>query len=158
MGSTAPSALHGIVQGLHHVAIAVKNLDEARLAYEGALGLSASEPEHVPDQKVRVLVLYAGAQRIELVEPASPDSPITKFLETRGPGIHHVAWKVANCAAAIAQAKAKGLRLIDETPRPGSHHTTIAFLHPKSTGGVLMELVQDPPDVQDPRSSVPKIH
>ncbi|MDZ4772400.1 MAG: methylmalonyl-CoA epimerase [Planctomycetota bacterium] len=146
MSSHAPAALHGIVQGLHHVAIAVQNLDEARLAYEGALGLSASEPEYVPDQKVRVLVLYAGTQRIELVEPASPDSPITKFLETRGPGIHHVAWKVANCAAAIAQAKAKGLRMIDEAPRPGSHHTTIAFLHPKSTGGVLMELVQDPPN------------
>ena len=143
MGTTKPAALDGIVVGLHHVAIAVRDLDEARKAYEGALGLAASEPEFVPDQKVRVLVLYAGTQRIELVEPASPESPITKFLETRGPGIHHVAWKVADCRAAIAAAKAKGLRMIDEAPRPGSHHTTIAFLHPKSTGGVLMELVQD---------------
>ncbi len=145
MGTTVPRALEGIVVGLHHVAIVVKDIEEARRTYEGALGLAASEPEFVPDQKVRVLVLYAGTQRIELVEPASPDSPVTKFLETRGPGIHHLAWKVEDCARAIAAAKAKGLRLIDEAPRPGSHQTTIAFLHPKSTGGVLMELVQDPP-------------
>lgn len=145
MGTAVPRALEGIVVGLHHVAIVVKDIDEARRTYEGALGLAASEPEFVPDQKVRVLVLYAGTQRIELVEPASPDSPVTKFLETRGPGIHHLAWKVEDCARAIAAAKAKGLRMIDEAPRAGSHHTTIAFLHPKSTGGVLMELVQDPP-------------
>jgi methylmalonyl-CoA/ethylmalonyl-CoA epimerase len=141
----APQALRGVVKGLHHVAIAVVSLAEARAAYEGALGLSASAPEFVPDQKVNVLVLFAGTQRIELVEPASPDSPISKFLEARGPGIHHLAWKVDDCAAAIAALKAKGLRMIDDAPRPGSHKTTIAFVHPKSTGGVLMELVQDPP-------------
>jgi methylmalonyl-CoA/ethylmalonyl-CoA epimerase len=144
MATHAPQSLDGIVKGIHHVAIAVTSLAEARKAYEGALGLAASEPEFVPDQRVNVLVLYAGTQRIELVEPASPDSPITKFLETRGPGIHHVAWKVDDCALAIAAVKAKGLRMIDDTPRPGSHHTTIAFVHPKSTGGVLMELVEDP--------------
>lgn len=140
-----PEGLRGVVRGIHHVAIAVKSLSEARTAYVDALGLAASAPEFVPDQKVNVLVLYAGTQRIELVEPASPDSPISKFLETRGPGIHHVAWKVEDCAAAIAAVKARGLRMIDEAPRPGSHRTTIAFVHPKSTGGVLMELVQDPP-------------
>lgn len=145
MVTHTPASLKGIVQGIHHVAIAVKSLAEARTAYVDALGLAASAPEFVPDQKVNVLVLYAGTQRIELVEPASPDSPISKFLETRGPGIHHVAWKVADCAAAIAAVKARGLRMIDEAPRPGSHKTTIAFVHPKSTGGVLMELVQDPP-------------
>lgn len=146
MGTVVPRALEGLVVGLHHVAIAVKSLSEARAVYEGALGLAASEPEFVPDQKVRVLVLYAGTQRIELVEPASPDSPISKFLETRGPGIHHLAWKVHDCALAIATAKRNGLRMIDEAPRAGSHRTTIAFVHPKSTGGILMELVQDPPD------------
>lgn len=140
----APAAMKGVVKGLHHVAIAVSNLAEARKAYEGVLGLAASEPEFVPDQKVNVLVLYAGTQRIELVEPASADSPITKFLETRGPGLHHVAWKVDDCARAIAQLKAAGLRMIDDVPRPGSHKTTIAFVHPKATGGVLMELVEDP--------------
>ncbi len=140
----APQSLQGVVKGLHHVAIAVKSLAEARIAYESALGLSASEPEFVPTQKVNVLVLFAGTQRIELVEPASDDSPVSKFIETRGQGIHHLAWKVDDCAAAIAALKAKGLRMIDDAPRPGSHHTTIAFVHPKSTGGVLMELVQDP--------------
>ena len=140
----APKALQGVVKGLHHVAIAVNDLALARVAYEGALGLAATAPEFVPDQKVNVLVLFAGTQRIELVAPASPDSPITKFLETRGPGIHHLAWKVDDCAAAIAALKAKGLRMIDDAPRPGSHRTTIAFVHPKSTGGVLMELVEDP--------------
>jgi methylmalonyl-CoA/ethylmalonyl-CoA epimerase len=140
----APHALRGLVQELHHVAIAVHSLAEAKKHYVDALGLAASEPEFVPQQKVNVMVLYAGTQRIELVEPVGPDSPITKFLATRGPGIHHVAWKVENCAAAIAKVKAAGLRMIDETPKPGSHKTTIAFVHPKSTGGVLMELVEDP--------------
>ncbi|MBL8863287.1 MAG: methylmalonyl-CoA epimerase [Planctomycetes bacterium] len=133
-----------MAQGLHHVAIAVKSLAEARGAYELALGLVATEPEFVPDQRVNVLVLYAGSQRIELVEPASPDSPITKFLEKTGGGIHHLAWQVADVAAAIAHLKSHGVRLIDEAPRPGAHGTTIAFVHPKSTGGVLMELVQAP--------------
>lgn len=140
----APQALSGVVQGLHHVAIAVASLAEARQAYEGALGLSATEPEFVPDQKVNVLVLYAGEQRIELVEPASADSPISKFLETRGGGIHHLAWRVADVARAIEHLKSKGVRLIDEAPRPGAHGTRIAFVHPKSTGGVLMELVEEP--------------
>lgn len=145
MATNPPHVLAGVVKGLHHVAIAVTSLDEARKAYEGALGLAAGEPEFVPEQKVNVLVLHAGAQRIELVEPASADSPVTKFLETRGPGLHHVAWRVDDCARAIALLKARGLRMIDDAPRPGSHRTTIAFVHPKSTGGVLMELVQDPP-------------
>ena len=140
-----PHAIQGVAQGLHHVAIAVRSLAEARPAYELALGLVATEPEFVPDQRVNVLVLFAGTQRIELVEPASPDSPITKFLEKTGGGIHHLAWKVGDVAQAIAHLKSHGVRMIDEAPRPGSHHTTIAFLHPKSTGGVLMELVQDPP-------------
>ncbi|MCY2960566.1 MAG: methylmalonyl-CoA epimerase [Planctomycetota bacterium] len=139
-----PHAIQGVAQGLHHVAIAVKSLAEARGAYELALGLVATEPEFVPDQRVNVLVLYAGAQRIELVEPASPDSPITKFLEKTGGGIHHLAWKVSDVAAAIAHLKSHGVRMIDEAPRPGAHGTTIAFVHPKSTGGVLMELVQEP--------------
>jgi len=139
-----PHAIQGIAQGLHHVAIAVKSLAEARPAFELALGLVATEPEFVPDQRVNVLVLYAGAQRIELVEPASPDSPITKFLEKTGGGIHHLAWQVHDVAAAIAHLKSHGVRMIDEAPRPGAHGTTIAFVHPKSTGGVLMELVQEP--------------
>lgn len=139
-----PQALQGVVQGLHHVAIAVKSLAESRATYEGALGLAATAPEYVPDQRVNVLVLYAGTQRIELVEPASADSPITKFLEKSGGGIHHLAWKVDDCARAIAVVKERGVRMIDDAPRPGAHGCRIAFVHPKSTGGVLMELVEEP--------------
>jgi len=100
--------------------------------------------EFVPGQKVNVLVLFSDTQRIELVEPAAPDSPITNFLQKRGPGIHHLAWRVDDCAKAIAVLKAAGLQLIDDAPKPGSHGTKVAFVHPKSTGGVLMELVEDP--------------
>lgn len=142
--SEVPPVLRGVVQSLHHVAIAVPSLAEARAVFETALGMQALPVEFVPGQKVNVLVLFAGRQRVELVEPASADSPVTNFLAKRGQGIHHLAWKVADCAVAIAQLKAAGLRLIDEVPRPGSHGTTIAFVHPKSTGGVLMELVEDP--------------
>ena len=140
----APANLAPVVRGLHHVAIAVESLAEARKVYEGALGLAASPVEYVEDQKVNVLVLYAGAQRIELVEPASPESPISNFLAKRGGGIHHLAWKVEDVAAAIARLEKDGVRMIDRAPRPGAHGTTIAFVHPKSTGGVLMELVEEP--------------
>ena len=142
--SSVPPALRGVVKELHHVAIAVKSIAEARKAYETALGLTATEEEFVPGQKVNVLVLYAGTQRIELVEPASPDSAVVKFLEQRGGGVHHLAWRVDDMAAALAHLKAQGIRLIDEVGVPGAHGCTIAFVHPKSTGGVLMELVQEP--------------
>lgn len=144
--SKPPAALAPVVKGLHHVAIAVESLERSRGAYEQALGLAASPIEFVPDQKVNVLVLYAGAQRIELVEPASADSPITGFLQKRGGGLHHLAWKVDDVAAAIERLKASNVRLIDQAPRPGAHHTRIAFVHPSATGGVLMELVEEPRD------------
>jgi methylmalonyl-CoA epimerase len=134
----------GVVEELHHVAIAVTSIAEARAVYIDVLGLSCGQVEHVPDQKVNVLVCHAGAQRIELVEPAASDSPISAFLAKRGGGLHHMAYRVNDLAAALATLKAAGVRLIDEAPRPGSHGTRIAFLHPKSTGGVLTELVEDP--------------
>lgn len=140
----APANLLGVVRGLHHVAIAVTSISEARKVYESALGLSAGEIEHVADQKVNVLVLRAGTQRIELVEPASPTSPISAFLAKRGGGIHHLAWRVDDVAAAIAELVSRGVAMIDSAPRPGAHGTRIAFVHPKSTGGVLMELVEEP--------------
>lgn len=142
MGET-PEALAGIVLGLHHVAVVVRSIDEARPAWE-AMGLSCGEPEFVADQDVNVLVCTSGGQRIELVEPASEASPVSKFLAKRGPGLHHLAFRVADCAAAIQEARSRGLELIDEVPREGSHGTTIAFLHPRATGGVLCELVEDP--------------
>jgi methylmalonyl-CoA/ethylmalonyl-CoA epimerase len=141
-----PEALRALVRGLHHVAIAVSDLEAARGLYEGALGLTAGQVEFVPDQRVNVLVLRAGAQRIELVEPASEDSPITGFLARRGGGIHHLAWRVDDVDAALEHLRAAGVRLIDEASRPGAHGTRVAFLHPKATGGVLMELVEDPND------------
>ena len=140
----APQALLGVTRGLHHVAIAVTSLSESRALYETALGMQALPVEFVPGQRVNVLVLFSAAQRIELVEPAAPDSPITNFLAKRGPGIHHLAWRVEDCAQAIAALKKAGLKLIDDEPKPGSHGTKVAFVHPKSTGGVLMELVEDP--------------
>ncbi|MEY2784237.1 MAG: hypothetical protein RL277_441 [Planctomycetota bacterium] len=142
--TATPQALQCVARRLHHVAIAVESLASARAVYEGAFGMSASEIEFVPGQKVNVLVLHAGAQRVELVEPVGEDSPIRNFLVKRGPGIHHLAWEVENCEQAIARLKAAGVALIDEVPKPGAHGTRIAFVHPKATGGVLMELVEDP--------------
>ena len=139
-----PVELLGFLRGLHHVAIAVESLAAARGTYEKMLDMRALPVEFVPDQKVNVLVLFTGGQRVELVEPASPDSPVSKFLATRGPGIHHIAWRVDDLQAAIDKLKRDGLRLIDDAPRPGSHNTKVAFVHPKATGGVLMELVEDP--------------
>ncbi len=139
-----PAQIAPLVRGVHHIAIVVESIAEARKVYEDVLGLSKGEPEFVPDQKVNVLVTYAGTQRIELVEPASPDSPVSKFLAKTGGGMHHVAYKVDDVAGALAALKAAGLRLIDEVPRRGAHGTTIAFVHPAATGGVLTELVQEP--------------
>lgn len=143
---TPPAELAPVVQGLHHVAIAVPSIADARGVYEAALGMGSTEVEHVADQRVNVLVLRAGTQRIELVEPASEDTPISKFLERAGgrAGIHHLAWHVADVARAIETLVAAGVTMIDDAPRGGSHGTRIAFVHPKSTGGVLMELVEDP--------------
>jgi len=139
-----PDALRGLVKGLHHVAIAVPSIAAARGAYERVLGLSAGEPELVGDQKVNVLVCRAGGQRIELVEPAGDDSPVSAFLARRGGGLHHLAFHVDDVAAAVAELKRRGARLVDAAPRHGAHGTRIAFVHPATTGGVLIELVEDP--------------
>ncbi len=140
----AHPALQGVVSGLHHVAIVVESIEKARGVYEGALKMPAGEVELVADQKVRVLVVHAGSQRIELIEPASPDSPVAGFLAKRGPGLHHLAYQVENIERAIAACKAAGLRMIDEKPRIGAHNCRIAFVHPSATGGVLSELVEEP--------------
>jgi methylmalonyl-CoA epimerase len=142
--SHPPGALREIVVGLDHVAIAVNSIAETRGLYEMGLGLSSAGEEFVPGQKVNVLMLMAGNQRIELVEPASEDSPITGFLQKRGQGIHHLAWQVRDLEAALEHLKARGVRLIHETAQAGAHGTRIAFVHPASTSGVLMELVELP--------------
>jgi methylmalonyl-CoA epimerase len=135
--------LSGVVKDLHHVAIVVASIAEARKTYVDTLGMTAHEVEHVADQQVNVLVCRAGGQRIELVEPASADSPVSKFLEKRGGGLHHLAYRVDDLEHALGVLKDAGLRLIDESPRPGADGTRVAFVHPRATGGVLTELVEE---------------
>ena len=137
-------ALASVVTGLHHVAIVVESIDAARSVYVEALGMTPGTVETVADQGVNVLVVQAGDQRIELVEPAGPDSPVSKFLAKRGGGLHHLAYRVENLEHALERLRAAGMDLIDDAPRPGAHGTLIAFLHPKGTCGVLTELVEEP--------------
>ncbi|HLA96520.1 MAG TPA: methylmalonyl-CoA epimerase [Pyrinomonadaceae bacterium] len=127
---------------IDHLGIATKGIDEALKFWEDALGLENVHTEIVEDQKVRVAMLPLGESRIELLEPTSEDSPISKFLEKRGGGIHHIAVTVENIEESLAQLKSKGMRLIDETPRIGAEGCLVAFVHPSSANGVLLELVQ----------------
>jgi methylmalonyl-CoA/ethylmalonyl-CoA epimerase len=129
---------------IDHIGIATNGIDEAASVYCGVLGLSGAETEEVPAQKVRVAMLPLGESRIELLEATSDDSPISKFLAKRGPGIHHVALRVQNIRTALADLKTKGFRLIDEEPRAGAGGCLVAFIHPSSTGGVLIELIERP--------------
>jgi methylmalonyl-CoA/ethylmalonyl-CoA epimerase len=127
---------------INHIGIAVKSLEETLPFYRDNLGMPFAGIEEVAEQKVRVAMLGIGESKIELLEPTSDDSPIAKFLEKNGPGIHHLAYEVEDIEAAIARLKAEGARMIDETPRCGAHNTRIAFVHPKSSQGVLTELCQ----------------
>jgi methylmalonyl-CoA/ethylmalonyl-CoA epimerase len=127
---------------INHLGIATKSIDEALKFWEDALGLEHVHIETVEDQKVRVGMLPLGESRIELLEPTTDDSPISKFLEKRGPGIHHIAVEVEDIEASLNALKAKGMRLIDQKPRIGAEGCLVAFVHPSSTNGVLLELVQ----------------
>jgi methylmalonyl-CoA/ethylmalonyl-CoA epimerase len=127
---------------IDHIGIAVKSLAEAVKLYETTMGLKVSGYDQVDEQGVRVAMLPVGESRIELLEPIRPDSPIEKFMAKRGEGIHHIAVRVDNIEAALERFKAAGARLIDTTPRIGAHNTRIAFVHPASTHGVLLELVE----------------
>lgn len=131
------------VSKIEHLGIAVKSLDEAIPYWENVLGLKCYNIEEVADQKVRTAFFKVGEVKIELLEPTSEESTVAKFIETRGEGFHHVAYAVEGIEDALAEAEAKGVRLIDKTPRKGAEGLTIAFLHPKSTGGVLTELCED---------------
>jgi len=131
---------------IDHIGIATNGIEDAASVYCDALGLSVAETEEVPAQKVRVAMLPLGESRLELLEATSDDSPISKFLAKRGPGIHHVALRVVDIRTALADLKTKGARLIDEEPRPGAGGCLVAFIHPSSTGGVLIELVERPPE------------
>lgn len=127
---------------INHLGIATKGIEEALRFWEEALGLENVHTETVEDQKVRVAMLPLGESRIELLEPTSDDSPISKFLEKRGGGIHHIAVEVEDIEASLAKLKEKGMRLIDERPRAGAEGCLVAFVHPASANGVLLELVQ----------------
>lgn len=127
---------------INHLGIATKGIEEALKFWEDALGLENVHMEVVEDQKVRVAMLPIGESRIELLEPTAEDSPIAKFLEKRGGGIHHIAVEVEDIEAALAKLKREGMRLIDETARIGAEGCLVAFVHPASANGVLLELVQ----------------
>jgi len=127
---------------INHLGIAVKDIGEALKFWGDALGLENVHTETVEDQKVRIAMLPLGESRIELLEPTGEDSPISKFLEKRGGGIHHIAIEVEDIEAALAKLKSKGTRLIDESPRIGAEGCLVAFVHPSSVNGVLLELTQ----------------
>ena len=129
---------------IEHIGIAVKSLEEAIPYYENILGLKCYAIEEVADQKVKTAFFKIGQTKIELLESTSPDGTIAGFIEKRGEGIHHIAFATNDVTAALADAEAKGVRLIDKAPRKGAEGLNIAFLHPKSTIGVLTELCEDP--------------
>nr|WP_209465326.1 methylmalonyl-CoA epimerase [Symbiobacterium terraclitae] len=131
-----------MMMGIDHIGIAVRDLDGQVSLYRDRLGLAFEGIEEVPAQKVRVAFFAAGSSRIELLASTSPDGPIARHIDKRGEGLHHVAYRVPDIRAAMAEAAAKGFQLIDQEPRPGAHGTLVCFLHPRSTGGVLTELVQ----------------
>jgi len=127
---------------IDHVGIAVKNIDEALKFWESSLGVKCTGRETVDEQKVTTAFLPVKDSEIELLEATSEESPIAKFIENRGEGIHHLALRVGDLEACLAELKAKGIKLIDETPRKGAGGAMIAFIHPKAAGGILIELSQ----------------
>lgn len=132
------------IQELHHIGVAVRSLEEALPKWTEGFGLRLESVDEVPTEQVKVAVLRAGATRVELLEPTSDASPIAKFLEKRGPGIHHLAFQVGDCQQKITQLVDAGAPLLNESPNPGAHGCKVAFVHPKHLGGVLAELVEDP--------------
>lgn len=129
---------------IEHIGIAVKSIDEAKNYYEKVLGLKCYAVEEVKDQKVKTAFFMVGQTKIELLESTETDGPIGKFIEKKGEGIHHIAFAVRDLPQALAQAKSNGIQLIDEKPRKGAEGLDIAFLHPKSTFGVLTEFCAKP--------------
>ncbi|MDR3322517.1 MAG: methylmalonyl-CoA epimerase [Synergistaceae bacterium] len=127
---------------IDHIGIAVNDINESLKFWEGSLGVKCTGVETVEEQKVKTAFLPIKESEIELLEATSPESPVAKYIEKKGEGIHHIAIRVDNLEAALAELKEKGVRLIDETPRKGAGGASIAFIHPKATGGILLELSQ----------------
>jgi len=130
------------ISHIEHIGIAVKNLEESVKFYENILGLKCYSIEEVADQKVRTAFFMAGETKIELLESTDPEGPIGKFIEKKGEGIHHIAYAVKDLQEKLNEIEGKGVMLIDKKPRKGAEGLNIAFLHPKSTGGVLTELCE----------------
>ncbi|MFH0734782.1 MAG: methylmalonyl-CoA epimerase [bacterium] len=128
------------ISHIEHIGIAVKNLDESIKYYENILGLKCYAVEEVKEQKVKTAFFQVGQTKIELLESTEPDGPVGKFIEKKGEGIHHMAFCVNNVEESLKEVESKGVQLIDKTPRKGAEGLNIAFLHPKSTNGVLTEL------------------
>lgn len=131
-----------MLKKINHIGVAVSSIDEALPFYRDSLGMTFAGVEEVPSQLVKVAFLSVGESKIELLEPTSPESAVAKYLEKNGPGIHHIAYGVDDIEAAIAGLIAQGARMIDAAPRMGAHGARIAFVHPKSSGGVLTELCE----------------
>ena len=127
---------------IDHIGVAVEDLDAALPLYRDALGMPLVHRETVSEQGVEAALLDVGEGHVELLQPLGPDTPVGKFLAGRGPGLHHVAYQVADVAGTLDALRSAGLRLIDDQPRIGIRGSRVAFLHPKSTGGVLTEIVQ----------------
>ena len=131
-----------MIAKINHIGIAVSSIEDALTLYTDVLGLIVGTIEVVEDQKTRTAIIPVGDSKIELLEATDSESPIAKHIERRGEGLHHIALEVADIDDALMLLQEKGIRLIDEQPRKGVENTNIAFLHPKATGGVLMELIQ----------------
>jgi len=131
-----------MIAKISHIGIAVSSIEEAIALYTDVLGLTVDAEETVEEQKTKTAIMSVGESKIELLEATDPESPIAKHIERRGEGLHHLAFEVADINAALNLMKEKGIRVIDEEPRKGVENSTIAFLHPKATGSVLLELVQ----------------
>jgi methylmalonyl-CoA epimerase len=131
-----------VILELDHVGIAVEDLDEAVERYRRTLGLEPAHRERVEDQGVDEVLFPVGASFVQLLGALGPDTPVGTFLAKRGPGVHHLAYRVDDVARTLVRLRSEGVRLIDETPRPGSRGTSIAFVHPTGMGGVLVELVE----------------
>lgn len=158
---------------LDHIGIAVKDLSAALAFYRDALGLEIDAPEDVASQRVRAHFVPVGESKLELLEATAPDSAISRYVDKRGPGLHHITLRVDDIDAAVHQMRSRGVRMIDERPRPGAEGSTIAFVHPSSTHGVLIELKQaaianpsairpsrasgrpEPVEGRDPQSAMP---
>jgi len=133
-----------MLKKIDHLGIAVKSIDEARQFYENVLGLTCEGAEEVESQKVRTAFFRIGEAHIELLEPTSPESPIARFIESRGEGIHHIAYKTDDILGQLSQASAAGCKLINEQPVTGAGGKRVAFLHPKASHGVLTEFCSEP--------------